>query len=60
MMYQDYLSRTGKPLTPGRYRLEIYDDDKDSKNVMNVSLGIMRVWNISFVGYYGFSYRIFP
>jgi len=31
MMYKDYLSRTGKPLTHGRRGLEIYDDG-DSKD----------------------------
>ena len=31
MMYKDYLSRTGKPLTHGRHGLEIYDDG-DSKD----------------------------
>ena len=31
MMYKDYLSRTGKPLTHGRCGLEIYNDG-DSKD----------------------------
>jgi hypothetical protein len=31
MMYKDYLSRTGKPLTPGRHGLEIYADGGDDE-----------------------------